>query len=146
MFEKEQKEYLEMWAEETIMSNIQILDKPAVGFMRQWRTNKRFNIQLMCESCIHMGFELKHADEIGFCPACAYKALACYEFCKSFTKEDCEHIIKESHTPKWKKISAEELLVFFNEVSEAAQRLASRSKDFAKSSQSYSTETAIETI
>lgn len=146
MFEKEEKEYIDGWSEEWLMKGVKIFDQPAVGLMRQWKTSSRFNLAQMCSSCIHSGFEIKYADKIEYSPKSAYKALACYEFHKSFTKEDCELIISKSHSPKWKKISAEDLLTFFNEVCEAAQRIASRSQDFVKNGQSYSTEAVIESI
>jgi len=146
MFEKEEKEYVEGWSEEWLMKEMKFLDQPAVGLMRQWKTFSIYDMAQMCSGCVHAGFYVKYADKIGYSPKSAYKALACYEFHKSFTKEDCKLIISKSNSPKWKKISAEDLLTFFNEVCEAAQRIASRSQDFVKSGQSYSTEDVIETI
>ena len=146
MFEKEEKEYVEGWSEEWLMKEMKILDQPAVGLMRQWKTSSTYDITLFCAGCVHSGFYIKYADKFGYSPKTAYKALAMYEFHKSFTKEDCELIISKSHSPKWKKISAEDLLTFFNEVCEAAQRIASRSQDFVKNGQSYSAEAVIETI
>lgn len=146
MFDKEEKEYVEGWPEELRMKQMEFLDKPAVGLMRQWKTSSKYDITRFCAGCVHSGFYIKYADKIEYSPKTAYKALAMYEFHKSFTKEDCECIISKSHDPKWRKISAEDLLTFFNEVCEAAQRIASRSQDFVGNVQSYSTEAAIEII
>lgn len=128
---------------EWLMKQVKIFDQPAVGVARQWRTVSRLNIDQMCSGCIHAGFYIKYADKIGYSPKSAYKALACYEFHKSFTDEDYKLIISKSGSPKWRNISVEDLRTFFNEVCEAAQRIASRSQDFTKSGQSYSTEAVI---
>lgn len=146
MFEKEEKEYIEDWSEDWLMEQMKILDQPAVGLMRQWKTSSKYDMTLFCAGCVHSGFYVKYADKIEYRPKTAYKALAVYEVHKSFTKEDCEFIIRQSHSPKWRNISAEDLLIFFNEVCEAAQRIASRSQDFVKNNQSYSTGSVIETI
>jgi len=134
MFEKEEKEYIEGWSEERLMKAVKILDQPAVGHMRQWKTFSKDRMAQLCSGFVYGCFYVKYADKIEYSPKSAYKALAIYEVHKSFTKEDCEFIISKSNDPKCKKISAEDLLTFFNEVCEAAQRIASRSQDFLKNS------------